>query len=320
MFGELEDSDIYVNNQNESFEETAEHESFQDEEPVVYQEPPKAQDNKKLLIYILILVLLLVTAGSFYFYKMKSSQDENAIVPPDQQQMGDYFYDQTKGADQQTTANTTAAGDTAVVDVDLTAAASQDSATADVPAPTQPKTEAQKKAESPVTAAKEQAKKELAKDPKSALAINKHVVVSVSNGGRINPFVPAHTGIASSKAPAFDLIAPPIDIPEEDPLNDELMATKISGIMYDSQRPSAIINFDGTDHLVHKGDRVKGYSVIDITKDRVVMKYGTNIYRAAVGQQIDESVKFNEVSNLNRQFGGAYQKTPSNIIEIKGSN
>lgn len=314
MFGELEDSDIYVNNQNEDFEEAFEPQGSPAEETPPEQSVKKS-DNKKIFVYIVILAILLIAAVGSYFYKMKSAQQENMIVQGEgqnAQEMGDYFYDKAKGENPQAEGQA-APSDTAVVDVDLTAAPPQEQAN------TPAQTEAEKKAESPVTAAREQEKKELEKLGKPGVLNNKHVVIPVTSGGRINPFMQFNTSPLLTKAPAFDLIAPPMDIPEEDPLNDTMMATKISGIMYDSQRPSAIINFDGTDHLVHKGDSVKGYKIVDITKDRVVMKYGTNIYRAAVGQQLDDNVKFNEVSNINRQFGGAYAKTPKNIIEIKGN-
>ena len=329
MFGELDDSEIYVNNQNDNFDEplisefaeedvlandTPANEPGANDECANPQEKPKA-DNSKLLIYVLVLILLVAGAAGAYFYKMKASQqDEIAVVGQETSEMGDFFYDKAKADG--------AAEDTTIVDVELAAPTEQKAENAAAPAP-EAKTEqkAEEKEFSPAAAAKEQAKKELEKKNKLMQDKSKQVVIPVTNGGRVNPFMPYNSALANAKPPEFDLIPPPLDVPEADPFVDNMVSTKISGIMYDSQRPSAIINCGGSDHLVHKGDKVQGYQVIDITKDRVVLKYGSNIFRATVGQAIGgNGVVFNEVSNLNRQFGGAYSKTPSNVIEINGSN
>lgn len=320
MFGELEDSDIYVNNQNESFEEVPDADAY------AHQEAPvpgvkKDSENGKLMIYVIVLVFVMIAAGGFYIYQMKADEAANTIVSTEEQQnaqeMGDYFYDKAKSSEPQTA--TGAAADTAVVDVDLSAPASDaPNAKTPVQPAVQPgvkttKADKEKKASEKTAAADAKAKEA----SNLTAAANKPVVIPVTNGGRANPFLPYQKEIVVANMPQFDIIAPPMDIPEIDPLTDTMMSTKISGIMFDGIRPSAIINFDGTDHLVHKGDKVKGYIIVDITKDRVVMKNGTNIYRASVGQEIDDSVKFNEVSNLNHQFGGAYGRS-ANIIEIKG--
>lgn len=330
MFGELDDSDIYVNNQGDNFDEPlinefAEDEVFAQGEPEVdadaddsisydpQQQEPKA-DNKKLLIYVLVLVLLVAGAVGAYFYKMKSAGQDEIVVVDGQEisEAGDFFYDKAK---EEATNEPTA-----VVDVELAPIVEKKVEEA-AAAPDVKDVKAAKDELSPVVAAREQEKKELEKKNKLMQNKSKQVVIPVTNGGRVNPFMPYNSALASAKPPEFELIAPPLDIPDPDPMLGSLVSTKISGIMYDNQRPSAIINCGGSDHLVHKGDRVQGYQVIDITKDRVVLKYGTNIYRASVGQAIGRSgVSFNEVSNLNRQFGGAYSQTPSDIIEINGSN
>jgi len=86
--------------------------------------------------------------------------------------------------------------------------------------------------------------------------------------------------------------------------------------MYDGSRPSAIVNIGGTDHLVHKGDAVNGCKILDITKNTVVIKYKSNIYQASVGQTLTEGVNLNPVSNIAKQFGGAYSKTPKGTIQF----
>ena len=121
---------------------------------------------------------------------------------------------------------------------------------------------------------------------------------------------------ALAKLPKFEIIAPPTVIPEADPVVDELVQTKISGIMYDQARPSAIVNFGGEDQLVHKGDVVKGYNIVNITKNSVVIKYKNNIYQATVGQTLDDGVNLNPVSGLANQFGGVYNKSAGNVIQF----
>lgn len=311
MFGELEDSDIYVDNQNDSFEEQVELESTGDYEV----ETPKPQsvqntDSKKVFVYILVLLAIFAFAAGFYFYKMKSDNNSGAVDNAEELVLNQPGEESAENASEQI--NTGQASEaTAVIDVDLSVPAQQ------AAKPSQDKKEDLKKANSVNPADKKEPALTAAKE-KSKLAVsNKPVVVSVSNGGRINPFMPYQANLANM--PKFDIVAPPLDLPELDPLNDQLMATKISGIMYDSSRPSAIINIDGTDQLVHKGDRVKGYYILDITRDRVVIRYGSNIYRASVGQELDSSLQFNEVSNVSRQFGGAYSAS-KNLIEINANN
>ena len=95
------------------------------------------------------------------------------------------------------------------------------------------------------------------------------------------------------------------------------METTISGIMYDYKNPSAIINIDGQDQLVRRGDKLAGYIVLDITKDKVVIKSGSNVYRASVGQSISaEELNINQVANLKRKFAGVNNPNIKSI-EIK---
>ena len=144
------------------------------------------------------------------------------------------------------------------------------------------------------------------------------VIIPVNAGGRPDPFLP-YTQIQQekmAKSLAFDIIAPPTTVPSEDPVVDQVVQTKISGIMYDSSRPSAIINVGGADQLVHKGDTFKDCKVLDITRNSVVIKYKNNVYQATVGQTLGEGVNLNPVSNLSKQFGGLYSKSGNNVIEF----
>lgn len=150
------------------------------------------------------------------------------------------------------------------------------------------------------------------------------VIVSVGNEGRINPFLPFREKKSPNSGGGynnvnFDIIEPPTTF-LPDPKAIQLMETTISGIMYDYRNPSAIVNINGQDQLVRKRDQLNGFTILDITRDKVVIKSGTNIYRASVGQSITtEDVNFNNVSNLNHKFGGSYRPASKNSIVIKSN-
>ena len=83
------------------------------------------------------------------------------------------------------------------------------------------------------------------------------------------------------------------------------MDTIVSGILYDKYSPSAILNIEGSDYLVKKGDVVSNYKVVNIMKDSVTVKLGANVYKAGIGEILTEgSLNRNDVSNLNNKFGG----------------
>jgi hypothetical protein len=104
--------------------------------------------------------------------------------------------------------------------------------------------------------------------------------------------------------PKFDLISPPEEL-GADSEAVKIMDTVVSGILYDKFSPSAILNIDGSDYLVKKGDTISKYKVVSIEKDSVTVKTGNNTYKAGIGEILtDGSVNYNDVSNLNKKFGG----------------
>lgn len=130
---------------------------------------------------------------------------------------------------------------------------------------------------------------------------NKTVMISVSSAGRVDPFMPSSEGLTG----AYAYLTPP---PETLPVNNDaskVMATTISGILYDKYSPSAILNIDGTDYLVKRGDIINKYKVLSIGKTQVAVQLGRNIYKAGVGELLTQA-SFNEgnISNLNKRFGG----------------
>ncbi len=287
----------------------------QQEDALESTEPIAGQKKSNLMGYILVLGALLIAAAGMFFYKQHNEQ----AAPSQDQAMGDYFYDKAA-------ADATAQSQseqTATVDVDLTTpaentpAASEEKPAEAVKAAKEP-APAEESSDKPMSAIeKAMLKKKMDAQKESQVGLSSRpVIIPVSAGGRVDPFVPYLQAQALANTSKFELIAPPTVIPEADPVVDELVETKISGIMYDSARPSAIVNFGGADQLVHKGDLVKGYKILNITKNSVVIKYKTNIYQATVGQTLNEGVNLNPVSNLSNQFGGAYSKTTGNVIQF----
>ena len=290
---------------------------------------PNAQQPKKQngsIVYIALLLVLALAAGGMFMYKNNMIP---GLAPAQDNTASQDFFDNSA-------AQAPAGEGTATVDVDLAQApAPADAAKQPADAAQTPAGEAQ--AEDP-TAAITESGEVLGKDGKPLNAIEKAmlkkkqdeskekqlglgtnpVIIPVNAGGRPDPFLP-YTQIQQekmAKSLAFDIIAPPTTVPSEDPVVDQVVQTKISGIMYDSSRPSAIINVGGADQLVHKGDTFKDCKVLDITRNSVVIKYKNNVYQATVGQTLGEGVNLNPVSNLSKQFGGLYSKSGNNVIEF----
>ena len=125
---------------------------------------------------------------------------------------------------------------------------------------------------------------------------------------KANPFLPYRNiddkdGL-STDVPKFDLVAPPEAVIEGSDAA-RVMDTIVSGILYDKFSPSAILNIEGTDYLVKKGDIVNNYKIINITKDNVTVKLGKNTFTAGIGEILTEGdLITNDVSNLNKKFGG----------------
>ena len=100
------------------------------------------------------------------------------------------------------------------------------------------------------------------------------------------------------------MVAPPETLNEGSDAA-RVMDTLVSGILYDKRSPSAIINIEGNDYLVKKGDVVNSYKILNIEQNSVTVKLGSNTYKAGIGEILTEgSVNHNDVSNLSKKFGG----------------
>lgn len=141
-----------------------------------------------------------------------------------------------------------------------------------------------------------------------AAAASKKDLISIPTGiVKANPFLPYRDvggGTSVSDVPKFDLVEPPEAVNENSDAA-RVMDTIVSGILYDKFSPSAILNIEGNDYLVKKGDTVNNYKVLNIMQDSVTVKLGANVYKAGIGEILTEgTINHNEVSNLNNKFGG----------------
>ena len=133
-------------------------------------------------------------------------------------------------------------------------------------------------------------------------------VISIPKGMvKANPFVPYRDFSGTSTVndvPAYNLVEPP-EIINENSDAARVMDTIVSGILFDKFSPSAILNIEGNDYLVKKGDTVNNYKVVNIAQDSVTVQLGANVYKAGIGEILTEGdLNYNDVSNLNNKFGG----------------
>lgn len=132
---------------------------------------------------------------------------------------------------------------------------------------------------------------------------DKTVMIAVSDSGRSDPFLPASENAVSSSSLSY-LSSPPDTLPSGSDAS-KVMTTTISGILYDKYNPSAIINIEGNDYLVKKGDIINSYKVLSISQHEVLVKLGKNVYKAGVGEILtDTGMNYNVIANLDKKFGG----------------
>ncbi len=148
---------------------------------------------------------------------------------------------------------------------------------------------------------------QMASAPLAATSGKKEILSIPQGTTKANPFLPYRdiSGSADTiDVPAYTLVEPPEVIGESSDAA-RVMDTVVSGILYDKFSPSAILNIEGNDYLVKKGDVVNNYKVVNILQDSVTVKLGANTYKAGIGEILTEgTLNHNDVSNLNNKFGG----------------
>ncbi len=143
---------------------------------------------------------------------------------------------------------------------------------------------------------------------------NNSIMVTYNKAARINPFKPPVVDLTQSDEYSrvnntdFEIIEPPAQSAPDENLT-RLLQTQISGILYDEENPSAIVNLNGLDHFVKAGDVVSGYTIDSITRDKVQVSYKDNSYVASVGELFTRGSldKQRAVVNLEQKFAGRYK-------------
>ena len=153
-------------------------------------------------------------------------------------------------------------------------------------------------------------------------AEEKKEVISVVPTGRVNPFAPLQKYVYVPPAPApvptnvvvktinnidmssVQIPKPPKAYGDMKEIAEKLMSVSVSGIMYDAQKPSAIINFEDNDYFVQIGDKLNNFKVIDIGPSNVKIALGKNVYKAEVGERFKIQSEFfgNSYSDGIRQY------------------
>ncbi len=131
-----------------------------------------------------------------------------------------------------------------------------------------------------------------------------NAVLDIDAGGRTSPFVPYRERNLSYSSTNFgDLPLPPMSGSMDEALNN-LITAKVTGILYEANSPSAIVNVLGDDYLVKPGDKIESFEIAGISKDYVAIKTGTNVYRAKVGDIVDGELYGTGIYNLGHRFAG----------------
>ncbi len=142
--------------------------------------------------------------------------------------------------------------------------------------------------------------------------VNAPLVIAYDKNVRKNPFKPPV--VKNNDSPDIiegldvEIIEPPTKLVPDENLT-KLLQTQISGILYDEESPSAIVNLNGMDQFVKIGDVISGYTIKDITKNQVMISYKNNSYVASVGELFTKGKleKQSGVANLESKFAGRYK-------------
>ena len=136
------------------------------------------------------------------------------------------------------------------------------------------------------------------------------IMVSYTRPVRLNPFKPTDVDTTKVRGTiandtGFEIVEPPVSSVADENLT-KLLQTQISGILYDEESPSAIVNLNGIDQFVKVGDNVGGYLIEGISRNQVQISYQNNTYVASVGELFTRGVLENRqaVVNLENKFAG----------------
>lgn len=264
-----------------------------DEDYEGYEEELDEEPQKKggCSVLLLLLLIIVVGVGAFIFFnKQKETPEKQTPVAQettvqqttDSTEMGDYFFNEANGgSEDMMSVNFDENGSTNVV-----TQSDQGEIVANV--------------------------KETPEENKD-LNINGEenaIMVSYTRPVRLNPFKPTDVPAGASSSSiindtGFEIVEPPVSsVPDEN--LTKLLQTQISGILYDDESPSAIVNLNGVDQFVKIGDNVGGYLIEGISRNQVQISYKSNTYVASVGELFTRGALENRqaVVNLENKFAG----------------
>ena len=137
-------------------------------------------------------------------------------------------------------------------------------------------------------------KKEKQKEEEEKKLTENKVVFNVSNSGRQNPFVPSSLYKEKGLVGIDTSLPFPPEVIDDDSAKEarKLFDISVTGIMYNSTKPSAILKFGDKEYFVQVGDRIDTYTVHSITKDYVAIQNQYNVWKAFVGEifEIDANI------------------------------
>lgn len=259
-------------------------EEFEDEE-----DAPKKSGSP---IFLLLVLIILIGVGVFVFMNKQKgeevvqeqpAQEVVATQTVDSTEMGDYFFNEANGgSEEMMSVNFDENGSTNVV-----TQSEQGEVVANV-------------TETP----SENAEVNLNGEEENA------IMVSYTRPVRLNPFKPTDVDPSKERGTiandtGFEIVEPPVSSVADENLT-KLLQTQISGILYDEDSPSAIVNLNGVDQFVKVGDNVGGYLIEGISRNQVQISYNNNTYVASVGELFTKGVLENRqaVVNLENKFAG----------------
>lgn len=155
--------------------------------------------------------------------------------------------------------------------------------------------------------------------PEEVPAEEKKEVIDIKPTGRLNPFLPLQKYVKADIPETFvqydkvGIPTPPKQIAVQDEETTKMLSIAVSGIMYDEQKPSAIISLENNDYFVQKGDKLDDYNVVDIGKNYVTISHGKNYYKANVGEEFKITSNFYGSAQYipQKQGGGRHYYTVS---------
>lgn len=311
---------------DEEYSEDGAYEAFEDE---YYDEETEPQQQKKGnpagCIIILLLLLLVIGGLAFFFLNSNkgASTKENAMpnnavetqapaVNETTGDLGDSFFNEAGGeSTEMMSVDFNTPGETTVT----TGEGSDEIVATVMEAPAQ-KSEVQEIPVATQTSDDDSEIEELFSEDSSLTGLGdgtSEIMVAYNKKTRSNPFKPPviqkqNETFSTIGGTEFEIIEPPTTSVHDENLT-RLLQTQISGILYDDESPSAIVNLNGVDQFVKIGDTVAGYKIESITKDKVQITYKNNTYVAAVGELFTRGVleKQRAVADLENKFAGRYR-------------